>query len=315
MTKPLLSIKNLNCAFETPQGVLHAVHNVSLDVAAGETVALVGESGCGKTTLAKSIVGLVRPTSGAIYLDGVDLTTLSSRDRRHTRQDVQFVFQDPFSSLNPRKTAEVLIREPLDVHRVGSRAERKERVHWLMQRVGLRAEWASRFPHEFSGGQRQRIGIARALALNPKLIVCDEPVSALDVSVQAQVINLLSDLQHEFGIAYLMITHDLALVENFAHRIAVMYLGEVVEIGESRAVWRKPLHPFTRSLIDAVPIPDPILARQARTLIQGDPPSPVMRPAGCAFAARCAQVAEICSGHHPDLRMVADDRLAACHFA
>jgi len=264
---PLLSIRDLVCSFKTARGVVRAVRGVSLDVFPGETVGLVGESGCGKTTLAKSIVGLVQPVSGSIRLDTTELVGLSRTARASLARDVQFIFQDPFSSLNPRRTAEALIREPLDVQRIGTASERTERVEWLMHRVGLRPDWKRRYPHEFSGGQRQRIGIARALALSPKLIVCDEPVSALDVSVQAQVINLLADLQREFNVAYLMITHDLALVEAFARRIAVMSLGEIVEIGTSSEVWNAPKHPFTRQLIDAIPLPDP--ARRSYAIPKG----------------------------------------------
>jgi len=312
MSSPLLSLRGLECTFDTPRGLLHAVRGVSLDVHAGETLGLVGESGCGKTTLAKSIVGLVTPRAGSIRLEGRELTTLSGTERFRMRRAVQFVFQDPFSSLNPRRRAASLIAEPLEVHRIGSRAERRERVAWLMEKVGLRPEWGGRYPHEFSGGQRQRIGIARALALEPKLIVCDEPVSALDVSIQAQVVNLLARLQQETGIAYLMISHDLALVENFAHRIAVMYLGEIVELGEAGTLWRTPLHPFTRALIDAVPVPDPAVAR--RPLLQGDPPSPVSRPAGCSFAGRCPMAQARCQAEAPTLRDVGA-RAVACHYA
>jgi len=313
MSAPLLSLRGLDCTFHTPHGRLHAVRGVSLDVHAGETLGLVGESGCGKTTLAKSIVGLVTPRAGSIRLEGRELTNLPRAERFRMRRDVQFVFQDPFSSLNPRRRLASLIGEPLEVHRIGTRAERRDRVAWLMEKVGLRPEWGGRYPHEFSGGQRQRIGIARALALGPKLIVCDEPVSALDVSIQAQVINLLARLQQETGIAYLMISHDLALVENFAHRIAVMYLGEIVELGEAGTLWRTPLHPFTRAMIDAVPVPDPASARARRPLLQGDPPSPVSRPAGCAFAGRCPIAQARCRVEAPVLRDVGG-RSVACHF-
>ena len=254
---PLLSIRDLHCSFDTTRGRIHAVRGVSLEVKAGQTLALVGESGCGKTTLARCILGLQRPDSGHILLNGQEMVGLSRRAMRPFRPDVQCVFQDPFSSLNPRKRISALIREPLDVHKVGTPEERRRRVLDLMERVGLRPDWAGRFPHEFSGGQRQRIGIARALALNPKLIVCDEPVSALDVSVQAQIVNLLYRLQRDLGLSYLFITHDLTLVENFADRVAMMYQGQIVETGPAQEVWRNPQHEFTRSLIDAIPIPDP----------------------------------------------------------
>ena len=311
---PILAIQDLHCRFDTPSGPLHAVRGVSLTVNPGETIGLVGESGSGKTTLAKSIVGLVTPTAGRILLDGQDLATASRAARFAARRAVQFVFQDPFASLNPRRRVAQLIREPLDVHRIGTSSERDARVAWLMDRVGLRPEWGSRLPHEFSGGQRQRIGIARALALNPRLIVCDEPVSALDVSIQAQVINLLADLQRELGIAYLVISHDLALVETFAHRIAVMYLGQIVEHGPAAEIWRRPRHPFTSALIDAVPVPDPAIARVKRPILEGDPPSPLGTPPGCAFAPRCAQATARCTAEAPALRIVAADHAAACHL-
>ena len=311
MTVPLLAIDDLHCHF----GPVHAVRGVSLAVAPGETLGLVGESGSGKTTLAKSIVGLVRPSAGRIAVDGQDLAIATARQRFALRRTVQFVFQDPFASLNPRKRVATLIREPLDVHRIGTAAERDARVRWLMDRVGLRPEWGARMPHEFSGGQRQRIGIARALALNPRLIVADEPVSALDVSIQAQVINLLADLRAELGIAYLIISHDLALIETFAHRIAVMYLGEIVEIGTAAALWQAPRHPFTRALIDAVPLPDPALARARRPILRGDPPSPMTHLPGCAFAPRCPVAVARCHVERPALRQVSAERQAACHLA
>ncbi|WP_323039718.1 ABC transporter ATP-binding protein [Gemmobacter sp.] len=254
---PLLSIRDLHCSYTGTRGVVRAVQGVSLDLAPGETLALVGESGCGKTTLARCILGLQRPDSGQILLNGRDLVPLSRADRRSVSADVQCVFQDPFSSLNPRKRVAALIREPMDVQRIGTPAQRDARVRELMEQVGLRPDWAQRFPHEFSGGQRQRIGIARALALKPRLIVCDEPVSALDVSVQAQIVNLLHDLQRDLQLSYLFITHDLTLVENFADRVALMYLGQIVETGPAREVWRNPQHDFTRRLIDAIPVPDP----------------------------------------------------------
>ncbi len=311
----LLAIEDLHCRFDTPGGPLHAVRGVSLTVNAGETVGLVGESGSGKTTLAKAIVGLVSPASGRILLDGRDLAAATRAERFAAKRAVQFVFQDPFASLNPRRRVAQLIREPLDVHRIGTSAERDARVAWLMDRVGLRPEWGSRLPHEFSGGQRQRIGIARALALNPRLIVCDEPVSALDVSIQAQVINLLADLQRELGIAYLVISHDLALVETFAQRIAVMYLGQIVELGPAAEVWRAPRHPFTSALIDAVPVPDPAIARARRSILDGDPPSPLATPPGCAFAPRCPLAVARCHTSAPQSRLVDPRHWAACHVA
>lgn len=253
----LLSIRDLHCSFDTSRGRVHAVRGVSLDVAQGETLALVGESGCGKTTLARCILGLQKPDSGQILLNGTNLVGLSRRAVRPYRADVQCIFQDPYASLNPRRRVEALIREPLDIHGIGSITERKRAVLELMERVGLRPDWAQRYPHEFSGGQRQRIGIARALALRPKLIICDEPVSALDVSIQAQIVNLLYELQRDLKLSYLFITHDLTLVENFANRVAIMCLGEIVETGPAQDVWQNPQSEFTRSLIQAIPIPDP----------------------------------------------------------
>ncbi|CAH1688812.1 putative D,D-dipeptide ABC transporter ATP-binding subunit DdpF [Hyphomicrobiales bacterium] len=254
---PVLAVRDLHCSFATTRGPVHAVQGVSLNLHAGETLALVGESGCGKTTLARCILGLQKPTSGAVLLDGNNLIGLSRREARRHRPRMQCVFQDPFASLNPRKRVEDLIREPLDVQGVGTAAERRRQVLELMERVGLRPDWGRRFPHEFSGGQRQRIGIARALSLRPAVLICDEPVSALDVSVQAQIINLLWELQRDLGMSYLFITHDLMLVENFADRVAMMYKGKIVEEGPALEVWRNPQHEFTRTLIDAIPIPDP----------------------------------------------------------
>ena len=253
----LLSVRDLHCSFETTRGTVHAVRGVSLDLAPGETLALVGESGCGKTTLARCILGLQKPDSGEIKLGDADLVGLSRRQARRYRPRMQCVFQDPFSSLNPRRRVEDLIREPLDVQGIGTPAERRRKTAELMERVGLRPDWGRRFPHEFSGGQRQRIGIARALSLRPSVLICDEPVSALDVSVQAQIINLLWELQRDMGLSYLFITHDLMLVENFADRVAMMYQGRIVEEGPAQEIWRNPRHAFTQSLIDAIPIPDP----------------------------------------------------------
>ena len=253
----LLSVRDLHCSFETTRGTVHAVRGVSLDLAPGETLALVGESGCGKTTLARCILGLQKPDSGEIRLGGDNLVGLSRRHARRYRPRMQCVFQDPFSSLNPRRRVEDLIREPLDVQGIGTPAERRRKTAELMERVGLRPDWGRRFPHEFSGGQRQRIGIARALSLRPSVLICDEPVSALDVSVQAQIINLLWELQRDMGLSYLFITHDLMLVENFADRVAMMYQGRIVEEGPAQEIWRNPQHAFTQSLIDAIPIPDP----------------------------------------------------------
>jgi oligopeptide/dipeptide ABC transporter ATP-binding protein len=310
----LLAVRGLSCRFETRDGPLWAVRDVDLDIAPGETLGLVGESGCGKSTLARSIVGLLRPAAGSVRLAGAELLGPGGMSLAQRRQ-IQFVFQDPFASLNPRRTAATLIGEPLDVHRIGSREERRARVRELMRRVGLREEWGRRYPHEFSGGQRQRIGIARALALSPRLIICDEPVSALDVSIQAQVVNLLAELQRELGIAYLFISHDLALVELFAHRVAVMYRGRIVEQGDSRAVWRDPAHPFTRTLIEAIPLPDP--SAPHRRFAALGPPGRVARSNGeaCAYLEACRWASDACGGVPAPWRALEGDHAALCHGA
>jgi oligopeptide/dipeptide ABC transporter ATP-binding protein len=289
---------------------------VSFDIAAGETVGLVGESGCGKSTLGRTIVRLYPPDEGSIHLDGVDISRLEREALRPYRRMMQMIFQDPYASLNPRKTAGQTIEAPLIVHGMGPSAERKERVGWLMSRVGLPPEMADRHPHEFSGGQRQRIGIARALALNPRLIVCDEPVSALDVSVQAQVINLLAEIQSEFGLAYLFISHDLSVVAHFASRVIVMYLGCFVEMADRRDIWSQPLHPYTQALIKAVPIPDiDKKGAPGQVFLKGDLPSPLNPPPGCSFHTRCMYAMDRCRAEEPELRPAgrAGHRVA-CHL-
>ncbi|MEQ9642132.1 MAG: dipeptide ABC transporter ATP-binding protein [Alphaproteobacteria bacterium] len=312
---PLLSVRDLTTHFPTRAGLVHAVDGVSFDLQAGETLGLVGESGCGKSTLGKTVMRLVEPTAGTITLDGVDITRLSRRRLLPHRRQVQMIFQDPYASLNPRATVGRIIEEPLIVNRVGIPAERKDRVAWLMERVGLRPEAASRYPHEFSGGQRQRIGIARALALNPKIIICDEAVSALDVSIRAQIINLLADLQAEFGLAYLFISHDLSVVEHISDRVAVMYLGKIVEVAGRDRLWSTPLHPYTQSLMSAVPVPDPEIARRRqRQRLQGDLPSPLNPPAGCRFHTRCPFAVEQCRAAEPALRDLPGGRAVACHL-
>ena len=273
--------------FRTGRGIVHAVDGVSLDIATGEVLGLVGESGCGKSTLARLAVRILTPDSGTLELDGADITTLGRKDLRPHRTKMQMIFQDPFASLNPRTTVARIIEEPLIVHRRGTADERRERVRWLMSKVGLSIDDGSRLPHEFSGGQRQRIGIARALALSPKLIVCDEPVSALDVSIRAQVINLLASLRAEFDIGYLFISHDLSVVEHVADRIAVMYLGKIVELANRRTLWRKPLHPYTQALMAAIPEPTAGGKRKALPMHNVDPPSPVAPPSACRFHTRC----------------------------
>ena len=313
MAEPILSLADVRVHFPTPAGVVRAVDGVSLDVMPGETVGLVGESGCGKSTLGRAALRLVPVSGGTIRLDGRDIGTLSRRELRPLRPAAQMIFQDPFASLNPRMTVGRILEEPLIVHGRGNAHERRARVAWLMEKVGLRPEAAARHPHEFSGGQRQRIGIARALALEPKLVICDEPVSALDVSVRAQVINLLTDLRRELGLAYLFISHDLSVVEHVSDRIAVMYLGKLVEFADRRTLWTRPLHPYTQALISAVPRPDPSAAVVARVRLEGELPSPIGPPTGCRFRTRCPIATSACAASEPALRVVGDGHRVACH--
>jgi oligopeptide/dipeptide ABC transporter ATP-binding protein len=311
----LLAVENLAVHFRSRLGTVHAVDGVSLTIAAGETLGLVGESGCGKSTLGKAIVGLVPPTAGSVRLEGETLTGLSRHAMRPHRRRMQMIFQDPYGSLNARLTIGRIIEEPLIVHNVGDARSRREQVSALMRRVGLHPEAASRYPHEFSGGQRPRIGIARALALNPKLIICDEPVSALDVSVQAQVVNLLHDLQQEMGLSYLFISHDLSVVQHIAQRVLVMYLGKIVESAPRELIWLRPLHPYTRALIAAIPVPDPkVMQPRSDAAIEGEIPSPVDPPSGCRFRTRCPLAAPLCAEQEPMLRQIDDGSFAACHF-
>ncbi|MBO9651195.1 MAG: dipeptide ABC transporter ATP-binding protein [Variovorax sp.] len=304
-----------------PQPAVQAVDDVSFTVARGETLSLVGESGCGKTTTAKSVMRLIEPTSGSVLLDGEDLLKLSPAQMRQRRRDVQIIFQDPYASLSPRLKAGEIVAEPLKNFGNQSAAERRERVQWLFSKVGLRPEAIDKYPHEFSGGQRQRLGIARALAMQPKLIVCDEPVSALDVSVQAQVVNLLMDLQAEFGIAYLFVAHDLSVVRHISHRVAVMYLGRIVELADRDTLFSAPRHPYTQILLSAVPVPDPRSPAQ-RMLLQGDPPSPANPPSGCRFHTRCPLAQAVCKEQAPPLSVRAatagadgrQEHWVACHF-
>ena len=317
---PLLSVKDLVKHFPVRKGLLqrtvgqvHAVDGISFDIAAGETLGLVGESGCGKSTAGKAILRLIEPTAGEIRISGARIDGLSRHQMRPYRRQLQVVFQDPYSSLNPRLRIRDIIAEPLVNYGVSGRRERENRVAGLAFKVGLREDALDRFPHEFSGGQRQRIGIARALALNPHLIVCDEPVSALDVSVQAQVINLLGDLQREYGLSYLFIAHDLAVVEHISHRIAVMYLGRIVEIADKAALFARPQHPYTEALLSAVPVPDPEAARK-RIILKGDVPSPITPPSGCRFHTRCPYAAARCSTDEPKMREVFPGHHVACHL-
>ena len=319
---PVLEVENLKKhfpvkkgLFQTTVGQVYAVDGVSFTINEGETLGLVGESGCGKSTVGRTLMRLIEPTSGTIKLDGRDVTNLTKSELRPYRREMQIIFQDPFSSLDPRMTAGNIVGEPLSVHGIGANAdERRQLVAELFDRVGLRAGQMDNFPHQFSGGQRQRIGIARALALNPKLIVGDEPVSALDVSIQAQVINLLLDLQAERKLSYLFISHNLAVVEHISHRSAVMYPGRIVEYASKEQIFRSPKHPYTKALLSAVPVPDPTLKRD-KIVLQGDVPSPVNPPKGCHFHTRCPFAEDICRKDSPVLPEITPGQVAACHFA
>ena len=323
---PLLEVRGLVKHFPVHRGVLQrqvgairAVDGVSFDIHPGETLGLVGESGSGKSTTGRTILRLHEPTAGSVRFRGRELTTLDREPLRRERRHMQMIFQDPYASLNPRHTVGTILREPLDVHRVGGAGERGARVHELMMRVGLDPAWDRRYPHEFSGGQRQRIGIARALATRPDFIVADEPIAALDVSIQAQIVNLLSDLKDDLGLTYLFIAHDLSMVRHISDRVAVMYLGRMAELGTRDAVFARPLHPYTKALMSAIPFPDPELeAARTPTLLQGDIPSPAAPPSGCRFNTRCPSARPLCSQREPewrDLGTAAAPHFVACHFA
>jgi peptide/nickel transport system ATP-binding protein/oligopeptide transport system ATP-binding protein len=318
---PLLEVRDLVKHYPVTAGLfgrrvgtVHAVDGIGFEVAPGETLGLVGESGCGKSTAAKTVLRLERPTTGTIRLGGADISTLSRGELRPFRRRMQVVFQDPYASLNPRMTAADIVAEPLRNYGIGDAAGQAARVAELIERVGLRRDQLVKYPHEFSGGQRQRLGIARALALQPEIIVCDEPVSALDVSVQAQIVNLLMDLQRAFGLSYLFIAHDLAVVQHISHRVAVMYLGKIVETADKATLFRDPRHPYTRALLDAVPVPDPERPRAARVL-SGDVPSPLKPPTGCRFHTRCPIAVGRCKTEPPPIRAIAPGHEVACHLA
>lgn len=314
MAEKLLSIEGVSKHFHVAAGTVQAVNNVTFDINRGETVGLVGESGCGKSTLGRTVMGVYEPTMGKIIYDGKELHVKTAKDRFEYAKKAQMIFQDPYASLNPRMTVGSIIAEGMEIHKMYTPEKRKERVNELLETVGLNREHANRFPHEFSGGQRQRIGIARALAIEPEFLVCDEPISALDVSIQSQVINLLIELQKKLGLTYLFVAHDLDIVRYISDRIVVMYLGHIVEIGESNEVYSEALHPYSQALLSAVPIPDPDLeAQKQRIILEGDIPSPINLPAGCPFAGRCRFATEACTKRKPELREVKPGHFVACH--
>jgi oligopeptide transport system ATP-binding protein len=315
--RPLIEVKNLKQYFPVSDGLFRtkyvkAVDDVSFYINKGETLGLVGESGCGKTTTGRSLLRLYEPTGGKIFYDGEDIT---HADMMPYRRKMQIVFQDPYASLNPRMTIADIVGEPIDIHKLAhSKKERSERIMEMLDRVGLNSEHANRYPHEFSGGQRQRVGIARALAVDPEFIVCDEPVSALDVSIQAQIVNMFEELQEEMGLTYLFIAHDLSVVKHISNRIGVMYLGKLVELAESYELTFRSVHPYTRSLISAIPIPDPEVSRQRkRIVLEGDVPSPLDPPSGCRFRTRCPYADELCAREEPEFREISKGHFAACH--
>lgn len=318
----LLQVENLKKYFPIRRGVFQqhvgdvkAVDGVSFDVYKGETLGLVGESGCGKTTTGRTIIRIYEPTDGHVHFEGTDIATLKNREMRELRRSMQMIFQDPYASLNPRMSVQRIVGEPLEVYHLANREERKERVAHLLELVGLNPDFMTRYPHEFSGGQRQRIGLARSLALNPSLIICDEPISALDVSIQAQVVNLLEDLQEQLGLTYIFIAHDLSMVRHISNRVAVMYLGKIMELTDRDTLYANPLHPYTEALLSAIPVPDPVIEEQRqRILLQGDLPSPAHPPKGCNFCTRCPRKIDICSEVEPEIDEVEPGHLCACHL-
>ena len=321
LNTPIIELKNIKVVFKTRAGgIFHphmvtAVNDVSLQLMPGKTIGLVGESGCGKSTTGRTIIRLYEPTDGSIIFKGEDITKLNSSEMKKYRKAIQMIFQDPYASLNSRMTVGDIIREPLDIHNIGTPESRKKIVEDLLDAVGLNPDHAARYPHEFSGGQRQRIGIARALAVEPEFIICDEPISALDVSIQAQVINMLEDLQRERGLTYLFIAHDLSMVKHISDRIGVMYLGKIVELTEADELYSNPKHPYTQALLSAIPIPDPEVAKKSqRILLEGDVPSPINPPSGCRFRTRCQYAMDICATEEPVTRELSEGHYCACHL-
>jgi len=319
-TQKLVEVRGLKMWFPIMRGILQkhvadvkAVDGLNFDVYQGETLGLVGESGCGKSTTGRAILQLYTPTAGSVLFEGRDLVKTKGEDLRKMRRRMQMIFQDPYASLNPRMTVGSIVAEPLEVHNIGSKSERTDRVRELLKVVGLNPYFINRYPHEFSGGQRQRIGVARALAVNPAFIVCDEPISALDVSIQAQVINLLEDLQEQFGLTYLFIAHDLSVVRHISDRIAVMYLGKIMELTDRDELYRNPMHPYTQALLSAVPIPDPVIEeKRQRIILEGDVPSPVNPPKGCNFSTRCPKALAMCKEQEPEFREYGSGHWVAC---
>ncbi|MFR1708604.1 MAG: ABC transporter ATP-binding protein [Clostridium sp.] len=321
-TEKLIEVKNLckyfntkKSIFKKDKGVLKAVDGVSLHIRKGETLGLVGESGCGKTTLGRTLLKLYSPTAGEIFYDSKEIGKLNTKQMLPYRKQMQMIFQDPYASLNPRLTVGDIIGEPLDIYKICKGKEREDKVKYFLDKVGLDQNHMNRYPHEFSGGQRQRIGIARALAVNPEFIVCDEPISALDVSIQAQIINMIEDLQNDFGLTYLFIAHDLSMVKHISNRVGIMYLGKLVEIAESNEVYSNPIHPYTNALLSAIPIPDPDEAKKRqRIILEGDIPSPIDPPPGCRFKSRCRHAKAICGEEEPVLKEVSPGHSVACHL-
>jgi len=320
-TETLLQVEHLKKYFPVGKNffgkrqVLKAVDDVSFSIARGETLGMVGESGCGKTTVGRTIIRLYNATGGKVIFRGKNIFDLNKKEIKPIRRKMQMIFQDPYASLNPRMTVGDIVGEPLDIYGLAKGRERRERVNYLLEMVGLNKEHASRFPHEFSGGQRQRIGIARALAVEPEFIVCDEPISALDVSIQAQVINMMEELQEEMGLTYLFIAHDLSMVKHISDRIAVMYLGRLVELAEGNELYNRPLHPYTQALLSAVPIPDPVIEeKRQRIILEGDVPSPLNPPGGCNFRTRCTRAVAVCGEESPELREIDGGHWVACHL-